>query len=189
MLHFLFVWPQSSEEAAAPGMRLWHKALSDVRSSAQLSLCIQQLQKTITWERSIMKVVSVSSNSYSKSLRACFNTDDTVSLKTGGSLKGHILVTDCNCIFLLNYMHIMKFSHGYINSLTSWCIWLSLFCLQHCQLCQKGDDEELLLLCDGCDNGCHTYCHKPRITTVPEGNWYCPACVEKVHQQVNSLLH
>ncbi|XP_034549339.1 bromodomain adjacent to zinc finger domain protein 2B isoform X3 [Notolabrus celidotus] len=96
---------RSSEEAAAPGMRLWHKAISEVRSSAQLSLCIQQLQKTITWERSIMKV--------------------------------------------------------------------------YCQLCQRGDNEELLLLCDGCDNGCHTYCHKPRITTVPDGNWYCPACVEK----------
>lgn len=39
-------------------MRLWHKALREVRSSAQLSLCIQQLQKSIAWERSIMKVVS-----------------------------------------------------------------------------------------------------------------------------------
>lgn len=38
-------------------MRLWRKALGEVRSSAQLSLCIQQLQKSIAWERSIMKVV------------------------------------------------------------------------------------------------------------------------------------
>uniref|UniRef100_A0A4W6C6T2 Bromodomain adjacent to zinc finger domain 2B n=1 Tax=Lates calcarifer TaxID=8187 RepID=A0A4W6C6T2_LATCA len=94
-----------SEEEVAPGMRLWRKALCEVRSSAQLSLCIQQLQKSIAWERSIMKV--------------------------------------------------------------------------HCLLCQKGDNEELLLLCDGCDKGCHTYCHKPKITTVPDGDWFCPTCVAK----------
>ncbi|KAF0026480.1 hypothetical protein F2P81_021217 [Scophthalmus maximus] len=95
----------SEEEVAAPGMRLWYKALGEVRSSAQLSLCIQQLQKSIAWERSIMKV--------------------------------------------------------------------------HCHHCQKGDNEELLLLCDGCDKGCHTYCHKPKITTVPDGDWFCPYCVAK----------
>ncbi|KAK1902813.1 Bromodomain adjacent to zinc finger domain protein 2B [Dissostichus eleginoides] len=49
----------------------------------------------------------------------------------------------------------------------------------HCQLCHKGDNEELLLLCDGCDKGCHTYCQKPKITTVPDGDWFCPTCVEK----------
>ena len=38
-------------------MKLWRKALGDVRSAAQLALCIQQLQKSIAWERSIMKVV------------------------------------------------------------------------------------------------------------------------------------
>ncbi|XP_069558573.1 bromodomain adjacent to zinc finger domain protein 2B-like isoform X2 [Brachyistius frenatus] len=96
---------RSSEEEVAPGMRLWRKALGQVRSSAQLSLCIQQLQKSIAWERVIMKV--------------------------------------------------------------------------HCQLCQKGDNEELLLLCDGCDKGCHTYCHKPKITAVPDGDWFCPTCVAK----------
>ncbi|KAM3607451.1 uncharacterized protein V6R79_008004 [Siganus canaliculatus] len=96
---------ERSEEDAPSGMKLWRKALSEVRSSAQLSLCIQQLHKTIAWNRSIMKV--------------------------------------------------------------------------HCQLCQKGDDEELLLLCDGCDKGCHTYCHKPKITTVPDGDWFCPTCVAK----------
>uniref|UniRef100_A0A7N8WZP9 Bromodomain adjacent to zinc finger domain 2B n=1 Tax=Mastacembelus armatus TaxID=205130 RepID=A0A7N8WZP9_9TELE len=92
------------EEEVAPGLR-WRKALSEVRSAAQLSLCIQHLQKSIAWERSIMKV--------------------------------------------------------------------------HCQLCQKGDNEELLLLCDGCDKGCHTYCHKPKITTVPDGDWFCSTCVAK----------
>lgn len=89
----------------AHGMKVWRKALGDVRSAAQLAMCLQQLQKSIAWERSIMKV--------------------------------------------------------------------------YCQICRKGDNEDLLLLCDGCDKGCHTYCHKPKITTIPEGDWYCPACISK----------
>uniref|UniRef100_A0A3P8QSI8 Bromodomain adjacent to zinc finger domain, 2Ba n=1 Tax=Astatotilapia calliptera TaxID=8154 RepID=A0A3P8QSI8_ASTCA len=99
---------EGSEEEVAHGMKVWRKALSEVRSAAQLAMCIQQLQKSIAWERSIMKV--------------------------------------------------------------------------YCQICKKGDNEDLLLLCDGCDKGCHTYCHKPKITSIPEGDWYCPACISKVSE-------
>uniref|UniRef100_A0A8C6L7B3 Bromodomain adjacent to zinc finger domain 2B n=1 Tax=Nothobranchius furzeri TaxID=105023 RepID=A0A8C6L7B3_NOTFU len=97
---------RSGEEEVAHGMKVWRKALTEVRSAAQLAMCIQQLQKSIAWERSIMKV--------------------------------------------------------------------------YCQICKKGDNEDLLLLCDGCDKGCHTYCHKPKITSIPEGDWYCPACISSV---------
>lgn len=48
------------EEGLAPGMKVWRKAVGEVRSAAQLALCIQQLQKSIAWERSIMKVVRLS---------------------------------------------------------------------------------------------------------------------------------
>ncbi|KTG07188.1 hypothetical protein cypCar_00030312, partial [Cyprinus carpio] len=47
-----------AEEDVAPGLRQWRKALGEVRSASQLSLCLQQLQKSIAWERSIMKVAS-----------------------------------------------------------------------------------------------------------------------------------
>nr|XP_023836572.1 bromodomain adjacent to zinc finger domain protein 2B isoform X10 [Salvelinus alpinus] len=100
---------EGGEEGLAPGMKVWRKAVGEVRSAAQLALCVQQLQKSIAWERSIMKV--------------------------------------------------------------------------YCQLCRKGDNEELLLLCDGCDKGCHTYCHKPKITTIPDGDWFCPACISKASGQ------
>lgn len=94
-----------TEDDIAPGLKIWRKALSEARSAAQVSLCIQQLQKSIAWEKSIMKV--------------------------------------------------------------------------YCQICRKGDNEELLLLCDGCDKGCHTYCHRPKITAIPDGDWFCPACIAK----------
>lgn len=48
--------------------------------------------------------------------------------------------------------------------------------LQLCHFCKKGNKEELLLLCDGCDTGYHTYCHKPKISTVPDGEWFCADC-------------
>ena len=40
-----------------------------------------------------------------------------------------------------------------------------------CQFCHGGDNENALLLCDGCDKGYHTYCFKPPITIIPEGDW------------------
>ncbi|KAM9855664.1 bromodomain adjacent to zinc finger domain protein 2A isoform 1-T1 [Aulostomus maculatus] len=48
-----------------------------------------------------------------------------------------------------------------------------------CQICRKGDNDECLLLCDGCDRGCHMYCLRPKITQVPEGDWFCPTCIAK----------
>eukprot|EP00092_Neocalanus_flemingeri_P068100 GFUD01083168.1.p1 GENE.GFUD01083168.1~~GFUD01083168.1.p1 ORF type:complete len:2042 (+),score=445.04 GFUD01083168.1:252-6377(+) len=48
-----------------------------------------------------------------------------------------------------------------------------------CQFCHGGDNENALLLCDGCDKGYHTYCFKPPITIIPEGDWYCYECINK----------
>ncbi|XP_029291326.1 bromodomain adjacent to zinc finger domain protein 2A [Cottoperca gobio] len=47
----------------------------------------------------------------------------------------------------------------------------------NCQVCRKGDNDDCLLLCDGCDRGCHMYCLRPKITQVPEGDWFCPTCI------------
>ncbi|XP_072306374.1 bromodomain adjacent to zinc finger domain protein 2A [Eucyclogobius newberryi] len=49
----------------------------------------------------------------------------------------------------------------------------------NCQVCRKGDNDDSLLLCDGCDRGCHMYCLRPKMTQVPEGDWFCPTCVAK----------
>ena len=40
-----------------------------------------------------------------------------------------------------------------------------------CQFCHGGENENAPLLCDGCDKGYHTYCFKPPITKIPEGDW------------------
>ena len=38
-----------------------------------------------------------------------------------------------------------------------------------CKKCGNSEKQELLLLCDKCDNGWHTFCLTPALTEVPEG--------------------
>lgn len=45
---------------------------------------------------------------------------------------------------------------------------------QPCPFCGDNDNEEVLLLCDGCDVPSHTYCLG--LDAVPSGSWYCEAC-------------
>ncbi|XP_053311659.1 bromodomain adjacent to zinc finger domain protein 2A [Spea bombifrons] len=91
------------EYSITPRLRLWRQTLERCRSAAQVSLCLQQLERSVAWERSVNKVI--------------------------------------------------------------------------CIVCRKGDNDEFLLLCDNCDRGCHTYCHRPRMMEIPEGDWFCPTCV------------
>lgn len=44
-------------------------------------------------------------------------------------------------------------------------------------MCTKGDNEESMLLCDGCDDSYHTFCLLPPLTEIPKGDWRCPKCV------------
>uniref|UniRef100_H3BWZ7 [histone H3]-trimethyl-L-lysine(4) demethylase n=1 Tax=Tetraodon nigroviridis TaxID=99883 RepID=H3BWZ7_TETNG len=46
-----------------------------------------------------------------------------------------------------------------------------------CRMCGRGEDDEKLLLCDGCEDNYHTYCLLPALTDLPKGNWRCPKCV------------
>ncbi|XVF16441.1 hypothetical protein REPUB_Repub10bG0031000 [Reevesia pubescens] len=46
-----------------------------------------------------------------------------------------------------------------------------------CKVCGIDKDDDSVLLCDTCDAEYHTYCLNPPLAKIPEGNWYCPACV------------
>ncbi|KAM4610231.1 lysine-specific demethylase 5C isoform 2-T2 [Polymixia lowei] len=46
-----------------------------------------------------------------------------------------------------------------------------------CRMCGRGDEDEKLLLCDGCDDNYHTFCLLPPLSEPPKGNWRCPKCV------------
>ncbi|XP_048343814.1 bromodomain adjacent to zinc finger domain protein 2A isoform X2 [Sphaerodactylus townsendi] len=89
-----------------PRMRTWRQTLERCLSAAQVSLCIYQLERSIAWEKSVVRAT--------------------------------------------------------------------------CLVCRKGDDDENLLLCDSCDRGCHLYCHRPRMTEVPAGDWFCSLCIAQM---------
>ncbi|KAK4455929.1 hypothetical protein QBC34DRAFT_4178 [Podospora aff. communis PSN243] len=45
-----------------------------------------------------------------------------------------------------------------------------------CPVCNRADQEEVLLLCDGCDTPYHTHCIG--LDSVPLGPWFCMECVD-----------
>uniref|UniRef100_A0A8D9B2I4 PHD and RING finger domain-containing protein 1 n=1 Tax=Cacopsylla melanoneura TaxID=428564 RepID=A0A8D9B2I4_9HEMI len=46
----------------------------------------------------------------------------------------------------------------------------------NCVICGSAENEEVLLLCDGCNRGFHIFCLTPPLDRVPEGNWICEHC-------------
>nr|XP_022921301.1 bromodomain adjacent to zinc finger domain protein 2B isoform X3 [Onthophagus taurus] len=60
--------------------------------------------------------------------------------------------------------------------------------LSNCQFCNSGDNEDKLLLCDSCDKGYHTYCFKPKMENIPDGDWYCHECMNKATGERNCIV-
>ncbi|CAH7488179.1 Kdm5d [Phodopus roborovskii] len=46
-----------------------------------------------------------------------------------------------------------------------------------CRICSRGDEDDRLLLCDGCDDNYHIFCLLPPLSEVPKGVWRCPKCI------------
>ncbi|KAI8802859.1 hypothetical protein BJ742DRAFT_528881 [Cladochytrium replicatum] len=44
----------------------------------------------------------------------------------------------------------------------------------YCEVCRLRDREDVMLLCDRCDLGYHTYC--VNLSDIPSGEWFCPTC-------------
>lgn len=49
-----------------------------------------------------------------------------------------------------------------------------------CEICATNydNDDDTLLLCDSCNLGYHIDCLSPKLEQVPQGDWFCPSCVE-----------
>jgi hypothetical protein len=45
-----------------------------------------------------------------------------------------------------------------------------------CQVCQRTDDANQMLLCDNCNGGYHLFCLKPKLIQILTKNWHCSSC-------------
>ncbi|XP_028512688.1 tyrosine-protein kinase BAZ1B [Exaiptasia diaphana] len=46
-----------------------------------------------------------------------------------------------------------------------------------CRICRKkGNEDDVLLLCDECNLGFHLFCLRPALTKIPKGEWKCMSC-------------
>lgn len=45
-----------------------------------------------------------------------------------------------------------------------------------CKKCENMSNPEWILLCDECNAGWHTTCLNPPLTSIPQGDWFCPNC-------------
>ncbi|CAK9193457.1 unnamed protein product [Sphagnum troendelagicum] len=60
----------------------------------------------------------------------------------------------------------------------------------------QHDNEQEMLLCDGCDKEFHMFCLCPVLVTLPLGDWFCPLCspaalvceFPKVQKKINDFF-
>ncbi|XP_061898479.1 bromodomain adjacent to zinc finger domain protein 1A-like [Entelurus aequoreus] len=67
----------------------------------------------------------------------------------------------------------------HLSSLEVSVLWSRSVLNARCRVCRRKGDADNMLLCDACDRGHHTHCLRPRLKSVPEGDWFCPDCRPK----------
>ncbi|XP_063621933.1 PHD and RING finger domain-containing protein 1 [Cydia splendana] len=56
-----------------------------------------------------------------------------------------------------------------------------------CEICGSMENEDSMLLCDGCDLGFHMQCLTPPLLEIPIDQWHCPSCISRGLHNIGSL--
>ncbi|KAL3799873.1 hypothetical protein ACHAW5_004385 [Stephanodiscus triporus] len=54
-----------------------------------------------------------------------------------------------------------------------------------CEVCGVNKDDNLVVICDACHRGFHTYCLRPVMVNIPRGDWWCSACSGRSNVQLS----
>ncbi|XP_030376506.1 uncharacterized protein LOC115625553 isoform X2 [Scaptodrosophila lebanonensis] len=62
------------------------------------------------------------------------------------------------------------------------------FEVTNCEICNSPDREDVMLLCDSCNQGYHMDCLDPPLLEIPEGSWYCDNCFASHDEDMDEQL-
>lgn len=67
----------------------------------------------------------------------------------------------------------------HLSTLERSILWSRSVLNARCRICRRKGDADNMLLCDSCDRGHHTHCLRPKLKSIPGGDWFCPDCRPK----------
>ncbi|PIA41906.1 hypothetical protein AQUCO_02100026v1 [Aquilegia coerulea] len=91
------------------------------------------------------------------------------------------LYRECQHSLCRNKFHIRCLSELELQSVGP--RWYCPSCL--CRVCLADQDDEEIVLCDGCDKAYHIYCMEPPLDYIPKGKWFCNVCstrIQRIHK-------
>ncbi|CAD6238260.1 unnamed protein product [Miscanthus lutarioriparius] len=88
--------------------------------------------------------------------------------------KRFLICGHVHCLYKYYHIRCLKSKQISSNVQRDQPCWYCPSCL--CRVCLSDKDDDLTILCDGCDEAYHLYCITPRRTSIPKGHWYCSSC-------------
>uniref|UniRef100_J3L0X3 PHD-type domain-containing protein n=1 Tax=Oryza brachyantha TaxID=4533 RepID=J3L0X3_ORYBR len=88
--------------------------------------------------------------------------------------KRFLICGHTHCLYKYYHIRCLKTNQIASDAQLDKPCWYCPSCL--CRVCHSDRDDDLTILCDGCDEAYHLYCITPRRSSIPKGKWYCSSC-------------
>ncbi|XP_074660006.1 tyrosine-protein kinase BAZ1B-like [Tubulanus polymorphus] len=137
----------------------------------------------------------------SKFLEGIFTQTDKVEKSgesgTGAAVEGSIVKNKKLADRLKSWIEAVESSatfsrlHVLLGMLDASIMWEKSAEHAKCKICRRNrkDDYTALILCDSCNQAFHLMCLRPALLTIPDGDWFCPACTPRAPRQRDRPKH